>query len=412
MVTSGVYMVTRMNVLYQLSSDGMTVMMWIGAATAVFAATIGFFQTDIKKVLAYSTVSQLGYMFLACGVGAFAAGIFHLMTHAFFKACLFLGSGSVIHALSGEKDMERMGDLKKHLPDTHKTFFIATLTIAGLPPLAAFFSKDEILWGAFSSGNRLPWTIGLIAAGMTAFYMFRCVFRTFYGESRVTEHAMHHLHESPKVMTVPLWVLAAGSICAGWVGIPAALGGSNRFHHWLSSVIRPIRGAGAEHAAAGHGAQAAHSVSTEYLLMAASVLVALIGIGIAYSLYYRKSEKPDLWAKQYSILYHLIYRKYYVDEIYDALLVQPVLTMCRFFSRFDLAVVDGLVNGTRHATVLSAHFSSMYDNWIIDGIVNLVAKIVQLASAAFRRIQTGRVENYAFILVLGVFIMICFLLFQ
>src|SRR6059036_3478974 len=241
MVTAGVYMVARSNALFVLAPTSMKTVAIVGALTAIFAASIGLVQNDIKRVLAYSTVSQLGYMFLALGVGAFGAGIFHLYTHAFFKALLFLGSGSVIHALHHEQDMRRMGALKNRIPTTFKTMFIATLAIAGAPPLAGFFSKDEILWKAFSSsqGHVLLWLIGAAVAGMTAFYMFRLLFMTFYGESRVDHHTAEHIHESPKSMTVPLIILAIGSLFAGYIGMPAWLG-TNRFEHFLEPVFEPL----------------------------------------------------------------------------------------------------------------------------------------------------------------------------
>src|SRR5512139_4049159 len=244
MVTAGVYMVARCNVLYSMAPIAMAIVAIVGVATAIFTASIGFCQNDIKKVLAYSTISQLGYMFLGVGVGAYSAGIFHLMTHAFFKGLLFLGAGSVIHAMSGELDMRKMGGLKGKTPITFLTFFVATLAIAGIPGLSGFFSKDEIVWQALSSshGHFLLWLVAAVAAGMTAFYMFRALFMTFFGESRVDEHAKHHLHESPKIMTVPLMVLAFLAIVGGYIGVPHVLGGSNRIHEFLAPVV----GGGAE----------------------------------------------------------------------------------------------------------------------------------------------------------------------
>src|SRR5216117_4006526 len=235
MVTAGVYMVARMNAIYQLAPFAMDVVAVIGAITAIFAASMALVQNDIKKVLAYSTISQLGYMFLALGVGAFAAGIFHLMTHAFFKALLFLGAGSVIHAMSGEQDMRKMGALWTKIPTTFWTFLAGTLAIAGIPPLAGFFSKDEILGKTFEHSPGL-WLIGFITAGLTAFYMFRLVFMTFFGRSRVDHEVEHHIHESPKTMTVPLMILAVLSVIGGWIGWPAVLGGSNRFQKFLNPV--------------------------------------------------------------------------------------------------------------------------------------------------------------------------------
>ena len=240
MVTAGVYMVARANVLYQLAGGVSLFVAVVGAVTAIFAATIGLAQNDIKKVLAYSTVSQLGYMFLAAGLGAYSAAIFHLFTHAFFKALLFLGSGSVIHAMGGEQDMTKMGGLKAKLPATYRTFLVGTVALAGIPPLAGFFSKDAILGAAAEHGQWVLWTIGWVTAGLTALYMFRAVFMTFYGTFRGTEEQAHHLHESPAVMTVPLWVLAFGAVFAGFLGVPALLGGADRFHHFLAPVLAPL----------------------------------------------------------------------------------------------------------------------------------------------------------------------------
>jgi NADH-quinone oxidoreductase subunit L len=379
MVTAGVYMVARSNALYLLSPVSMGVVAVVGAATAIFSATIGITQNDIKRVLAYSTVSQLGYMFLACGVGAFTAGIFHLMTHAFFKALLFLGSGSVIHALSGEQDMRKMGSLKKHLPITFTTMFIATLAIAGIPGLSGFFSKDEILWKAFSSphGNIVLWAIGALAAGVTAFYMFRLVFLTFFGASRMEPQVEKHVHESPGSMTVPLMLLAVFSVIGGWVGIPEVLGGHNYFEEWLAPVF-------AHGAAGGHGA-AHHPVALELGLMAGSILVALCGIGLAYYLYRVRTEKPEKIAETVPRLYDVVYNKYYVDEIYDVVIVRRI--------------VDG-----------SVWLWKAFDAAFIDGIVNGVASLVRGAGDRLRRVQTGVVGNYAFSLLLGAVLIVGYIL--
>ncbi len=379
MVTAGVYMVARSNALYLLSPVSMGVVAVVGAATAIFSATIGITQNDIKRVLAYSTVSQLGYMFLACGVGAFTAGIFHLMTHAFFKALLFLGSGSVIHALSGEQDMRKMGSLKKHLPITFTTMFIATLAIAGIPGLSGFFSKDEILWKAFSSphGNIVLWAIGALAAGVTAFYMFRLVFLTFFGASRMEPQVEKHVHESPGSMTVPLMLLAVFSVIGGWVGIPEVLGGHNYFEEWLAPVFA--------HGAAGSHGAAHHPVALEMGLMAGSVAVALCGIGLAYYLYRARTEKPEKIAKTVPVLYEVVYNKYYVDEIYDVVIVRRI--------------VDG-----------SVWLWKAFDAAFIDGIVNGVASLVRGAGDRLRRVQTGVVGNYAFSLLLGAVLIVGYIL--
>jgi NADH-quinone oxidoreductase subunit L len=380
MVTAGVYMVARTSALFLLAPASMAVVAVVGAATAIFSATIGICQNDIKRVLAYSTVSQLGYMFLACGVGAFTAGIFHLMTHAFFKALLFLGSGSVIHALSGEQDMQKMGSLKKRLPVTFTTMFIATLAISGIPGLSGFFSKDEILWKSFSSGHGHVglWIVGTAAAGITAFYMFRLIFLTFFGPSRMAPEVEKHVHESPYAMTVPLMLLAVLSVAGGWIGIPEVLGGRNYFEAWLA----PVFGHAAE--GAPHGG-AHHSATLEYLLMAGSVGVALCGIGLAYYLYRVRPEKPKEIADRVPGLYDVVFHKYYVDEIYDA------------------AIVRRIVNG-------SIWLWEAFDATFIDGIVNGVATMVSGAGDRMRRVQTGVVGNYALSLLLGAVILVGFLI--
>ncbi len=382
MVTAGVYMVARSNALYLLAPTSMLVVAIVGALTAIFSATIGITQNDIKRVLAYSTVSQLGYMFLACGVGAFTAGIFHLMTHAFFKALLFLGSGSVIHALSGEQDMRKMGGLKKHVPITFWTMFVATFAIAGIPPLAGFFSKDEILWQSFSSphGHVILWAVGTVAAGVTAFYMFRLVFMTFYGDSRMDPQVEKRAHESPYSMTVPLMVLAVLAAVGGWVGIPAVLGGANHFEHWLAPVFEH---AAAVPAAAAEGG-AHHPAVLEYALMGGSVAVALCGILLAYYLYRVRPGKPAEIAAKIPGIYDVVLNKYYIDEIYDA------------------AVVRRIVNG-------SVWLWQAFDAAFIDGIVNGVASLVRGAGDSIRRVQTGVVGSYAFSLLLGAVLIVGYL---
>jgi NADH-quinone oxidoreductase subunit L len=398
MVTAGVYMVTRHNAIYQLSPRGLEVVAVIGAATAIYAASMGLLQNDIKRVLAYSTISQLGYMFLACGVGAFTAGIFHLMTHAFFKALLFLGAGSVSHALSGELDLRRMGGLWDKIPTTSRTLFVATLAIAGIPPLAGFVSKDEILWKTFEH-SPLLWIVGFLTAGMTAFYMFRLMNMTFFGTSRVAHEVEHHIHESPRTMTVPLMILAFLSVVGGWIGWPAALGGSNRFEHFLAPVIaRPHEG----HAEA---AAAAHAGAGEYGLMLASVLIALAGIWLARVMYIQRPELPDRVARDSGFLYQLIYRKYYMDEIYDALFVNRTKDLGTTLGLFDSKVIDGLgVDGAGWITRFTSRISIWWDTWIVDGLVNLAARIVWLFSYPVRMVQTGLVSSYALLIVLGVLI--------
>ncbi|HYA91320.1 MAG TPA: NADH-quinone oxidoreductase subunit L [Thermodesulfobacteriota bacterium] len=386
MVTAGVYMVARCNVLYSMAPISMAVVAIIGVATALYTASIGFCQNDIKKVLAYSTISQLGYMFLGVGVGAYSAGIFHLMTHAFFKGLLFLGAGSVMHALSGELDMRKMGALRKKIPYTFWTFFIATLAIAGIPGLSGFFSKDEILWQAFSSphGYWLLWAVAALAAGMTAFYMFRALFMTFFGQSRVDEHVAHHIHESPKMMTIPLMVLAVLSVIGGYVGVPHILGGANHIHEFLA----PVLGGGGEPAKAHAGisllSQAwasggeggGHGAALEFLMMVVSVVIALIGIGIAYLFYVKNPALPKLAAERWKGLYKLVYNKYYVDEIYEILFVNSLKNLG-----------TGLWKG--------------FDDFVIDGTINGTAYLIGLLSGAMRKMQTGLVQNYAFAMVIG-----------
>ena len=392
MVTAGVYMVARSSGLFLLAPDTMMVVAVVGAATAIFSATIGICQTDIKRVLAYSTVSQLGYMFLACGVGAFTAGIFHLMTHAFFKALLFLGSGSVIHALSGEQDMSKMGGLRKYIPITFLTMFVATLAIAGIPGLSGFFSKDEILWQSFSSAHGSPvlWVVAAAAAGITAFYMFRLVFLTFFGESRMDPEVEKRVHESPWTMTLPLSILAVLSVVGGWIGIPAVLGGSNRFEHWLAPVFhQAASGAHGAAAAGAHGeaAGAHHSAVLEIGLMALSVGIALCGIALAYFLYRVRTGKPEEIARKWPTLYDVVFHKYYIDEIYE------------------WAFVRRAVNG-------SVWLWEMFDARFIDGIVNGVADLVRSAGDRMRRLQGGVVGGYAFSLLAGAVLLVGYILYR
>ncbi len=404
MVTAGVYMVARSNFIYQMAPQAMTVVAVIGAVTAFFAASIGLVQNDIKRVLAYSTVSQLGYMFLALGVGAFAAGIFHLMTHAFFKALLFLGSGSVIHALHHEQDMRKMGALKNKIPVTFWTMFVGTLAIAGTPLLAGFFSKDEILWKAFSSnqGNVLLWLLGAAVAGMTAFYMFRLIFMTFFGQSRVDHHTEHHIHESPRSMTVPLIILAIGSVVAGYVGFPAWLGGNNAFEKFLDPVFEPLP--------IPHGPEAEYSHLAEAGMAAASVAIALIGFGLAYSKYCKRSWEQQREIRQYGSLYPVFLNKYYVDEGYDLLFVNRAKDAGTGLWKFDAAVVDGAVNGSAWTTVEGALGSGWWDRWVVDGIVKFIGGFIRTMSWPLRLIQTGYVQNYALVMILGLLIFIGYVL--
>ncbi|HEX9942353.1 MAG TPA: NADH-quinone oxidoreductase subunit L [Thermoanaerobaculia bacterium] len=399
MVTAGVYMVVRSNVIYQLAPNVSAFVAIIGATTAIFAATIGLAQNDIKKVLAYSTVSQLGYMFLAAGLGAYTAAIFHLMTHAFFKALLFLGSGSVIHAMGGEQDMRQMGGLKKYLPTTYRTFVIGALAIAGVPGFAGFFSKDEILHAAASGGHWLLYAVGLITAVLTAFYMFRAVHMTFHGEFRGTHEQEHHLHESPPVMTVPLWVLAVGAVVSGFVGLPAER--LNVFHHFLQPVVYAVTGQpAAEHTA---------SWIFDAILISVAVLLAFAGIGLAFRLYggTRGLAAEEAWERRLPRARRVLANKYYVDELYDATVIRGTWGLARGLFRFDAGVVDGLVNGVAYLTrgVLSL-FSGLFDKTVVDGLVNGLAWVLGRFSRLFRRLQTGYVSNYALVLAMGMFALV------
>jgi NADH-quinone oxidoreductase subunit L len=418
MVTAGVYMVCRCSAIYLQGPQALAVVASVGALTALFAASMALRQNDIKKVLAYSTVSQLGYMFLAAGVGAFTAAIFHLMTHAFFKALLFLGSGSVIHAMSGEQDLRKMGGLKKALPITFATFLAGTLAIAGIPPLSGFFSKDEILWKAFGAGNphglggAIFWAVGLLAAALTTFYMFRLVFLCFYGEGRMDHETAHHLHESPKVMTVPLIILAVLSVIGGWVGIPKSLSFGadlNAFEHFLAPVFE--HGGAEGHGAAAAGEAHAGGASLEYLLMLVALGVVAAAIFTAYRFYRVRPEIPKRLAESMPRLGELLANKYYVDELYDTAIIKPYLAACRGFHAFDARVVDGAVNGVRHATMGFSILSRLFDQYVVDGAVNATAYIARGLSLAFRRMQTGQVQAYLTLFVFGIFLFVSLYLF-
>jgi len=504
MVTAGVYMLGRNAVLFQQAPEVMTIVAIVGVLTALMAASIGLVQYDIKRVLAYSTVSQLGYMFTAMGVGAFSAGAFHLMTHAFFKALLFLGSGSVIHAMAGEQDMRHMGALKKYLPVTFATMMIGTLAIAGIVPLSGFFSKDEILFQAFLH-NKAIWAIAVVTAFMTAFYMFRLMSMTFFGAYRgpswesaghaavsiaalhgaphpTDPHAhgkghkkdhevthgpaephdeshgagaiaafktdrgagapgvkddahsghghgpWHGPHESPTPMTFPLMALAVGAIVAGFVGVPAALGGNNAIEHFLEPSFtaqhveaRPSTSSGradTEPAAAGRadtqppaahpepvegGAEAHASRRVELGLMAFSVLIAVAGIALAYRFYVTKPEISQQLAERWAGAHRLLLNKYYVDELYGATIVGGTFRSARSLWTVDRKVVDGAVNGTGKLTVVSSWFSGLTDRTIVDGAVNFVGWMIQESSHGFRRLQTGLVQNYALLMLFGIF---------
>jgi NADH-quinone oxidoreductase subunit L len=400
MVTAGVYMVARSHHLFRPTPEASAVVLAIGAFTAILSASIALVQNDIKRVLAYSTVSQLGYMFMACGVGAYWVAIFHLYTHAFFKALLFLGSGSVIHALGGEQDMRRMGGLKDKIPITYWTMVVGALAISGIPGFAGFFSKDEILWQIYSSpqGSRLIYAVALLTAGMTAFYMWRLIFMTFHGAPRMDAHTRAHVHESPRVMTVPLVALAAGSVLAGWIGVPklwSFLPDSFRlFEHWLAPAVSP--------AAHVHVAEHAHEAATEWLLMAISVAVALAGIAVARHLYVTRPERAAALRQAAGPLYTVLANKWYVDEIYDFLFVNGLgKGGGSALARFDSRIVDGGVNGAGWITRLTSALSIWWDTWIVDGAVRLTAFLVKAASFPVRLLHTGSVQAYALVIVLG-----------
>ena len=402
MVTAGVYMVVRSNAIYQLAGGVSMVVAIIGAATALFAATIAIAQNDIKKVLAYSTVSQLGYMFLAAGLGAYTAAIFHVMTHAFFKALLFLGSGSVIHAMGGEQDMRKMGGLKKHLPHTSRTYFIGALAIAGIPGLAGFFSKDEILHSAAAGHHWGLWTVGILTAALTAVYMFRSYYLTFHGHFRGTHEQEHHLHESPPIMTGPLYVLAAGAILAGLVGIPKLLTfgflPENVFGHFLQPVI---------------GEHEAHHMDPgmEWGLLAIAIVIAVGGWLLARRIYGGDTglSTDDAFEARVPAVQRTLANKYYVDEIYDATVIRGFWATARSLFRFDAGFIDGvLVNGTRNAVVeFFSLVSSLFDKFVVDGLVNGVGNTLAWGSRKFRRVQTGFVSNYALVLAAGMFALVC-----
>ena len=394
MVTAGVYMIARTHVIFDRSPLALTVVAIIGVTTAFFAATMGIVQTDIKRVLAYSTVSQLGYMFLACGVASYASGIFHLVTHAFFKGLLFLAAGSVIHALNGEQDMRAMGGLWRKLPVTFWTMTAAVFAISGLPPFAGFFSKDEILYQAFlsSNGGKVLWFVGLVTAFLTSFYMFRLWYMTFFGESRTAEHTLaehgaavhassastlvleaepagghghtHGVHESPWVMLIPLIILGILSVIGGWIGVPAALGGHNEIAHFLEPLL-------------GHGAGAEGSNHLALGLAAVSTLTALAGWGLAHLLYYAKPALPTKLAEQLHGLYTLVANKYWVDEFYGAVIVTPLLLISRYLLKglIDTGVIGGVTYGSAYAT--------------------------QGFGALVQRVQSGNIRSYAGWLALG-----------
>jgi NADH-quinone oxidoreductase subunit L len=470
MVTAGLYMLTRTNVIFQHSQTMMLVVAVIGAFTAIFAATIGITQNDIKKVLAYSTVSQLGFMFLACGAGAFVIGIFHVMTHAFFKALMFLGAGSVIHGMHHEQDMRRMGGLKKYMPYTYLTFMAGWLAICGIIPFSGFWSKDEILWRTAST-TQIPigwllWIVGTIAATCTAFYMTRLMAMTFWGryrgddgkEARGDDHAPgkrerhpHVPHESPKSMWVPLVVLAILATVGGFVGISTAftggreVGGRLNIVHWLNPVIwnpttksffvdEPLTPAqeakiaetphtselrvlpaADEHA----GFNLAHMVesklgsetATEWVFIIISLIVAGIGIGLGFLFYIKDTRLPDIWAARLAPLYRASYNKYWIDEFYGWAITRRTMDLARAVYDFDAKVVDGAVNGSAWFTRLSSKITGGTDKYFVDGLVNAIADfVVRLMSPIVRTAQTGLTANYALVMVIGLLLAVAFYL--
>ena len=378
MVTAGVYMVARMNPLFSRGPLAMFIVALIGALTAFFAATIGLLQTDIKKVLAYSTISQLGYMFLACGVGAYASGVFHLMTHAFFKGLLFLAAGSVIHAMGGDQEMPHMGGLRTKIPITFWTMFIATFAIAGIPGFAGFFSKDAILEAVKDgpNANFWLWLLGVVAAGMTSFYMFRLIFLTFFGKPRYDEHKVH-VHESPASMTGPLVVLAILSTVGGWFAAPKLVGGPDHFTNFLHPVFAayaPESGAAVPEAAAEVGSPA---MMLFHALTGWPVIVGLLGLALAWWFYIKSPDTPKKLAQSLSGPYKLIHNKYYVDEIYNFLIIAPLLWI---------------------STHVLWHF---VDEGVIDGTVNGTARVARETGSHVRELQSGNTRSYATWVVIG-----------
>ncbi|MDH7605875.1 MAG: NADH-quinone oxidoreductase subunit L, partial [Melioribacter sp.] len=380
MVTAGVYMVSRASILFASAPAIMMLIAVIGLLTALFAASIGLVQNDIKKVLAYSTISQLGYMFLAAGVGAFSASIFHVMTHAFFKALLFLGAGSVIHGMHNEQNIQNYGGLKKYMPKTYATFLIAALAISGFPGLSGFFSKDEILWYAYANGGFIFWLIGALTAMLTAFYVFRLFSLTFLGNERFDHHKFHP-HESPPVMTIPLIILAVLSVIGGYVGIPEIFSGENGnlFENWLAPVYEP-----AEQKINHYGF---HTHTQEILLMTISVILALSAIYFALYVYTKNKNIAENISNRFRKFYNLLFNKYYVDEIYDAVIVKPIVT------------------GSEKV------LWKFTDSFIIDGIVNGIAKIIAIISESIRKIQTGIAQLYALVIVAGIAAVLLWIIF-
>ncbi len=391
MVTAGVYMIVRNHVIYDMAPVAMTTVAWIGGTTALFAATIGLVQNDIKRVLAYSTVSQLGYMFLACGLGAYAAAIFHLMTHAFFKALLFLAAGSVIHALAGEQDIRKMGGLHRKIPWSHGVFLVGTLAIAGLPPLAGFWSKDEILAHAFTQGRYVLYAMAALGAFLTAFYMFRLTYLTFYGSSRVDPQVASHVHESPAVMLGPLVVLAGLSIVGGFPGVPPQ---SGWFHHFLAPVTAV---ADAVHHA---------GLTEELVLMGIATVIALLGWGLAHYMYRLRPDRPAQWSQGAPRAYNTLLNKYYVDEVYDVVFVEFMKKVGRAWDWVDRTVIDGAVRSVGGLTQAGSAGSTWIEKHVIYGLLNVIGYTNHLAAWSWRKLQSGMVHHYAAIIVAGLFLLV------
>ncbi|MBN8704038.1 MAG: NADH-quinone oxidoreductase subunit L [Bacteroidetes bacterium] len=367
MVTAGIYMIARSNILFSMAPFTMEVIAIVGLVTALFAATIGLVQNDIKKVLAYSTVSQLGYMFLGLGVGAYTGAVFHVTTHAFFKALLFLGAGSVIHGMSGDQDIRNMGGLKKKMPVTYITFLLGTIAISGIPPFSGFFSKDEILANVYAH-NKFYWLLAVIGAMMTAFYMFRLLFLTFFGEFRGTDHQAHHLHESPKAMTIPLIILSVLSVIGGFMGIPEVLHG----HHFLKEYLAPIFSGSQIVAMANHLTH-----ETEYMLIGIAILTAAVSIYYAYDLFAKKATIPAAENEELKPIHKLVYHKYWVDELYEKVITKPYNWISDISYRFvELRFIDAIVNGT--------------------------GTLVNRTAIALRYIQTGSIGFYIFAMTIGI----------
>ncbi|MFQ5991743.1 MAG: NADH-quinone oxidoreductase subunit L [Nitrospiraceae bacterium] len=392
MVTAGVYMIVRNHVIYDMAPIAMTTVAVVGGTTALFAATIGLVQNDIKRVLAYSTVSQLGYMFLACGIGAYTAAIFHLMTHAFFKALLFLSAGSVIHALSGEQDIRKMGGLREKLPQTHALFLVGTLAIAGIFPLAGFWSKDEIMAHAFTHAHYVLYAMAAAGAFLTAFYMFRLTYLTFYGQSRMDHHVAEHVHEAPGIMIKPLIVLAVLSVIGGFPGVPPEEGW---FHHFLHPVVAGASGSG--HAG---------GMQTLIVLMAVATGIALLGWGLAHYLYSVRPGTATQWAERAPGAYTTLLNKYYVDEIYDSTVVEPTKRIGIVWDWFDRNIIDGLVRSVGRLTDVGSAFSTWCEKHLIYGFINVLGYANHLAARSWRKLQSGMVHHYAGIIVAGLFLLV------